>query len=347
MSFTIAVAGATGYAGGEILRLLSQHPHVLSGELVVGSLTGNANAGQRVGDVMPHLVPFADRVIEPTTVEILANHDIVFFALPHGLSASLAKQLPATTLLIDCAADFRLESAREWKHFYGSEHAGTWPYGLPEMPGARELLRATKRIAVPGCFPTGATLAGIPALAAELIEPDVSIVSITGLSGAGKKASVGLLGAETIGSLRAYNTAGKHRHVPEIAQNLSKFASQAVKVSFNPVLAPITRGILTVLTAKLKKDCTTEQAQRIYTEFYGEERFVQVLAPHQQPETQHVIGSNLCQIQIEVDEASSKLVVTAAIDNLAKGTAGGAVQSMNVALGYDEAAGLPTIGLAP
>lgn len=347
MTLSVAVAGATGYAGGEILRLLLRHPAYLSGELRIGALTGNSNAGATVGELMPHLPELAQRVIEPTDVETLAGHDVVFLGLPHGHSAQIGANLPESTVVIDCAADFRLKDADAWKRFYGTEHAGHWPYGIPEMPGHREKLRGATRIAVPGCFPTGATLAAYPALKAGLCGPDVRVVSITGVSGAGKKASVGMLGAETMGSLKAYNTAGKHRHTPEMAQNFEEAAGQTVNVSFTPVLAPLPRGILTTVTAPLTPGVTQQQAHEAFEAFYADEPFVWVLPEGAQPQTQHVVGSNMCHVQVEVDEDAEVLVITSAIDNLTKGTAGAAVQCMNLALGWDETAGLPQQGVAP
>lgn len=346
MTIKVAVAGASGYAGGEILRLLLGHPSYLSGELEIGALTAGSSAGTPVADLMPHLPQLADKVIEETTPEVLSGHDVVFLALPHGHSAAIGKALE-DTVVIDCAADFRLQEAGEWEHYYGSEHQGTWPYGIPEMPGHREQLQGAKRIAVPGCFPTGATLAALPAVAGGLITPDLSIVAITGVSGAGKKAAVGLLGAETMGNLRAYNTSGKHRHTPEVIQNLSEVTDEKVTVSFTPVLAPLPRGILTTITAPLKEGVTQQAAYETYRAFYAEETFVHLLPEGRQPETQHVVGSNMCHVQVEVDERAGVLLVTSAIDNLTKGTGGAAVQCMNIALGLDEAAGLPQAAVAP
>ena len=346
MTIKVAVAGASGYAGGEILRLLLGHPSYLSGDLEIGALTAGSSAGTPLTDLMPHLPQLADRVMEDTTPEILAGHDVVFLALPHGHSAAIGKALE-DTIVIDCAADFRLQEAGEWEHYYGSEHQGTWPYGIPEMPGHREQLQGATRIAVPGCFPTGATLAALPAVAAGLVVPDLAIVSITGVSGAGKKASVGMLGSEVMGSLKAYNTAGKHRHTPEVIQNLSEVTDDEVSVSFTPILAPLPRGILTTITAPLKQGVTQDVAYETYRAFYADETFVHLLPTGQQPQTQNVLGSNMCHVQVEVDERAGVLLLTSAIDNLTKGTGGAAVQCMNLALGIDEAAGLPQAAVAP
>lgn len=210
----VAVAGASGYAGGDILRLLLGHPAYAQGRLAIGAVTAAASAGSPLGEHHPHLTPLAQRVLEPTDAAVLAGHDVVFLALPHGHSAALADQLGADTLIVDCGADFRLTDAAAWERFYGSPHAGSWPYGLPELPGARERLRGARRIAVPGCYPTAALLALLPAMAEDLIEPAVTVVAVSGTSGAGRAAKTDLLGSEVIGSARAYNIAGAHRHTP-------------------------------------------------------------------------------------------------------------------------------------
>lgn len=347
MTISVAVAGATGYAGGEILRLLLNHPRYLDGTLRIGALTGNSNAGQSAAVVLPHLPQLADKTIEETTTEVLSGHDVVFLGLPHGFSAEIGATLPESTLVLDCAADFRLRNADDWKKYYGSEHAGSWPYGIPEMPGHREQIAAARRIAVPGCFPTGASLAALPAVAAGLVRPNLNVVSVTGVSGAGKKANVDLLGSETMGSLKAYNTAGKHRHTPEMVQNLSEVTDANVTVSFTPVLAPLPRGILSTITAPLNGDVTEEAARAAYAEFYADEPFMYLLPQGIQPQTQNVVGSNMCHLQVEVDEGAGVLVITSAIDNLTKGTGGAAVQCMNIALGFDETDGLPRAAVAP
>lgn len=347
MSISVAIAGATGYAGGEILRLLLSHPAYQSGDLNIGALTGASNAGERVGDIMPHLTPLADRRIVETNAETLSGHDVVFLGLPHGHSAEIARLLGDDVIIIDSGADFRLQDAAEWEHYYKSEHAGTWTYGIPELPGNREVIKNSKRIAVPGCFPTGGTLTAAPALAAGLVEPDLAVVSITGTSGAGKKPNVAMLGSEVMGNLRAYNTAGKHRHTAEFLQNLRPWAPE-LKVSFTPVLAPTSRGILTTISAPLKDTSLTEEAAReAFAKFYGDETFLQLLAPGLQPQTQSIIGSNMIQVQVEVDERAGRLLMTSAIDNLTKGTGGAAVQCMNIILGFEETAGLALVGVAP
>ncbi|MFE3546239.1 N-acetyl-gamma-glutamyl-phosphate reductase [Nocardia sp. NPDC059177] len=341
----VAVAGASGYAGGEVLRLLLNHPEYRAGRLEIGALTAGSNAGTALGALQPHLLPLADRILQETTPETLAGHDIVFLGLPHGQSAALAQALPESTVIIDCGADFRLADAAAWEKYYGSAHAGSWPYGLPELPGGRERLVGARRIAVPGCYPTVASVALAPAIAAGIIEPTVNVVAVSGTSGAGRKLDVGLLGSEVMGSVRAYSIAGAHRHTPEIAQNLKAAGGVDVSVSFTPVLAPMPRGILATCTAPVKVDAAAARA--VYEKAYADEPFVHVLPEGLLPQTGSVLGSNAITLQVTVDADAGLLVVIGAVDNLAKGTAGAAVQSMNLAVGFDETAGLSTVGVAP
>lgn len=342
MSTSVAVAGASGYAGGEVLRLLLGHPDV-----EIGALTAGSNAGERLGALQPHLLPLADRVLVDTTLDTLAGHDVVFLGLPHGQSAALARALGDDTVVIDCGADFRLTDPGEWETFYGGEHAGSWPYGLPELPGQRDVLRGARRIAVPGCYPTVSTLAIVPAVAAGLVEPDVTVVAASGTSGAGKAAKPHLLGSEVMGNASAYGVGGVHRHTPEIVQNLSGVAGTAVRVGFTPLLVPMSRGILATVQAPLLDGVDLAAVRDAYSAAYDPEPFVHLLPAGQWPQTQSVLGSNAVQVQVAVDERVRRLVAVAVVDNLAKGTAGAAVQCMNLALGLDEATGLSTIGLAP
>lgn len=342
---SVAVAGASGYAGGEILRLLLGHPGYADGSLTIGALTAASSAGSELADHHPHLLPLAQRILEPTELDVLAGHDVVFLALPHGHSAELAEQLGPDTIVIDCGADFRLNNPHDWQRFYGTPHAGTWPYGLPELPGNREALRGATRIAVPGCYPTAALLALVPAVAAGLVEPAVTVVAVSGTSGAGRAAKVDLLAAEVIGSARAYSVGGSHRHTPEIAQGLRAVTDTPVSVSFTPVLIPTARGILATCTARTTASATEIRAA--YEKAYAEEPFVHLLPEGRLPQTGSVIGCNAAQLAVAVDPEAGVLVALCAIDNLVKGTAGAAVQSMNLALGRSETEGLSTVGIAP
>lgn len=354
MTIRVAVAGASGYAGGELLRVLLSHPDV-----EIGAVTAASNAGSPLGAHQPHLVPLADRVLAPTTAEVLAGHDVVFLALPHGASAEIAARLPEDVLVVDCGADHRLTDPAAWAEFYGGEHAGSWPYGLPELLHAdgtrqRELLRGVRRIAVPGCYPTSVTLALAPGLAAGLLEPDVVVVAASGTSGAGRAAKPHLLGSEVMGSMSPYGVGGVHRHTPEMEQNLALAAKEPVAVSFTPTLAPMARGILATVTTRLRRgasvrggEATATQIRAAWTEAYVAEPFVHVLPEGRWPRTADTLGANTALLQVAIDARTDRVVVVAAIDNLAKGTAGGAIQSMNIALNLPETTGLGVVGVAP
>ena len=308
---------------------------------------GGSNAGESLGTLQPHLVPLADRVLEETTTETLSGHDVVFLALPHGQSGAVAAALGDDTVVIDCGADFRLTDASLWEKYYGSEHAGSWPYGLPELPGQRELLQGARRIAVPGCYPTVSTLALAPAVAAGLVHADdLVVVAASGTSGAGKAPRTNLLGSEVMGSASAYGV-GTHRHTPEIIQNLSGLTDHDVRVSFTPVLVPMPRGILATASASVSDGVGADDVRAAYQKAYAEEPFVHLLPDGQWPATKSVTGSNSVHLQVTLDEGAGRMVAVGAVDNLAKGTGGAAVQCMNLALGLPEQTGLTTVGLAP
>lgn len=341
----VAVAGASGYAGGEVLRLLLGHPDV-----EIGALTGGSNAGEPLGVLQPHLGPLADRVLEETTTVILSGHDVVFLALPHGQSGAVAEQLGQTspdTVVIDCGADFRLTDDSDWAAFYGGSRAGAWPYGLPELAGQRDVLRGARRVAVPGCFPTVSILALAPAVQAGLVDPaGIVIVAVTGTSGAGRTVKPHLAASEVIGSASAYAVAA-HRHTPEIEQGLALLTERDVRVSFTPVLAPLPRGILATASAPLAPGVDHEVVTETYCAAYEKEPFVQLLPDGAWPRTKATLGSNCMHLQVTIDQRADRLVAVGAIDNLTKGTAGGAVQCMNLAVGLEEHTGLSTIGVAP
>ncbi|HEX6339138.1 MAG TPA: N-acetyl-gamma-glutamyl-phosphate reductase [Jiangellaceae bacterium] len=348
MGMRAAVAGASGYAGGEVLRLLLGHP-----EFEIGSVTAHNNAGSRLGEHQPHLQEIAARVLAQTSAAELAGHDVVFLALPHGASAGLAAELGDETLVVDCGADHRLQSAQAWAAFYGGEHAGTWPYGLPELvdkTGAKQ--RATlvnaRRIAVPGCNVTAVSLALAPGLAAGVIEPDDLVAVLAcGTSGAGKTLKPHLLASEIMGSASPYAVGGVHRHIPEIEQNLSAAAGAPVGISFTPTLVPMARGILATTTATLAPGADATRIRAAWSAAYAGEPFVHLLPADQWPATSSVTGSNSAHVQVTLDERARRVVAVTAIDNLVKGTAGAAIQSANIALGLDETLGLAVNGVAP
>lgn len=347
MVLSVAVVGASGYVGGEVLRVFSGHPDV-----EFGALTAHSSAGDTIRTHHPHLVPLADRVLEPTTIEALTGHDVVVLALPHGASGEIAAQLPADTLVLDCGADFRLASADAWAEYYGGEHAGTWPYGLPELitptGHQREVLKGSRRVAVPGCNVTAVTLAMQPGVAAGVLDPtDIVATLVVGYSGAGKKLATNLLASEGLGAAVPYAVGGTHRHIPEIVQNLQSAGADDVRITFTPVLVPMSRGILATVTAPLVPGVSAEAVRAAWVEAYADEPFIHVLPEGQWPSTAGVIGANTALLQVTVDAKARKVVAVCAIDNLVKGTAGAALQSMNIALGLPETTGLNQIGVAP
>ncbi|MBR7742069.1 N-acetyl-gamma-glutamyl-phosphate reductase [Phycicoccus sp. BSK3Z-2] len=343
----VAVAGASGYAGGEVLRLLLAHP-----DLEVGAVTAGGNAGQPLGSIHPHLTPLADRVLEETTVEVLSDHDAVVLALPHGHSAAIAEQLGDDVVVVDCGADFRLRDAQAWTTFYDTPHAGSWPYGMPELPTdggkQRDALVGATRIAVPGCYPTAVSLALAPGLAGGVVDPgDITVVAASGTSGAGKSLKPHLLGSEVMGSMSPYGVGGVHRHTPEIEQNLSACGAGPVVVSFTPTLAPMPRGILATGTATVAEGATAAEVRAAWETAYQDEPFVHLLPEGRWPSTSSVVGSNCVHLQVTLDDRVGRVVVVAAVDNLTKGTGGAAVQCLNLALGLPETTGLPLAGIAP
>ncbi len=334
MGMRAAVAGASGYAGGELLRLLLTHS-----DLELGALCAGSSAGQPVTDLHPHLPQLADRVFSSTTVAALADADVVFLALPHGESGLLAAQLPPGLSIIDLGADHRLQDPAAWERWYGGAHAGTWTYGLPELPGQRALIAGSTRIASTGCYAAAVTLALAPLIAAGLADPaDVVVVAASGTSGAGRAAKANLLGTEVMGDLSPYKV-GSHQHVPEIKQ-----ATGATSLSMTPVLAPMPRGILATVTAKPLR---SGDPREVLLQAYADEAFVHVLPPGRWPHTAATFGSNSCHLQATVDQDSGRIIVVSALDNLGKGAAGQAIQCANLVLGLPEQAGLSISGTAP
>ena len=348
MTIRVAVAGASGYVGGEVLRVFGAHPDV-----EFGALTANASAGSAVAAHHPHLRALASRKIVETSPETLAGHDVVVLALPHGSSSAIAAALPPETLVIDCGADHRLASAGDWAEYYGGEHAGTWPYGLPElMTGAgarqREALAGARRIAVPGCNVTAVTLGLQPGVAAGVVDPsDIVAVLAVGYSGAGKTLKTHLLAAEGLGSAAPYAVGGSHRHIPEIVQNLVAAGGDDVRISFTPVLVPMSRGILATVTAPIAQGATAASVREAWVSAYADEPFVEVLPEGEWPSTASTVGSNAALIGVGVDAKAGKVVTVTSLDNLVKGTAGAALQCMNIALGLPEITGLNTDGVSP
>jgi len=335
-----AVIGASGYAGGELLRLLAIHPH-----FQVTVVSAHSNAGEQVTTVHPQLQSYAGRSFVSTDSIDFSLLDLVFLALPHGESAALIAKIPSHVKIVDLGADFRLENAGQWEKYYGGKHAGAWVYGLPELSlGQREAIKKESKVANPGCYATSISLGITPAL--HLIDStDIVVVAASGTTGAGRSAKVNLIGSEVMGSLTSYKFGGVHQHTPEIEQALSAVGKKPAKISFTPILAPMPRGILSTITGKLIQPLDTQQAHDLFSAHYAEEFFIDVLPLGQMPKTSAVTGSNKVQLQVAVDENTNRLIVSVAIDNLGKGAAGQAIQNANLICGIAEMSGLALDGI--
>jgi N-acetyl-gamma-glutamyl-phosphate reductase len=355
MGARVAVAGASGYAGGELLRLLAGHP-----DLEIGPVTANSSAGTPVTAVHPQLTghPGLDgAVFAATEPDVLADADLLFTALPHGESGPLAARLPGHLKVIDLSADFRLAGEDAWSRYYPTPYAGQWTYGLPELPGARDAIRAAATVAAPGCYATASILALAPLLAAGLADPaDIVIVAASGTSGAGRSPRPDLLATEIMGSMSAYQVGGTHRHTPEIEQNIDPEragvpAPVPPSVSFTPTLAPMARGILATCTARLtepgRSDPGTGPLRDALRAAYDGEPFVHVLPEGRWPATCATLGSNAAHLQVAADPHAGRAVVVCALDNLVKGAAGQAIQIANLMLSLPETAGLTAHGVSP
>ena len=333
-----AVVGASGYAGGELLRLLSNHPKFKLSYIAAGS-----NAGEPITNLHPQLTNFTGRNFEETEIAKINNSDLVFIALPHGESAKLISQIDPKVKVVDLGADFRLVDGKKWEKYYGGKHVGSWVYALPELVD-HKLISSTNKVANPGCYATAIALSIAPALSLINAE-DIVVVAASGTTGAGRSAKVNLLGSEVMNNLSSYKFGGIHQHTPEIEQILSSISKASVKISFTPVLAPMPRGILATVTAKLTQQSSAEQIREIYQSFYSGSKFVRLLPVGSMPMSSAVLGTNNAQIQIAVDEHVNRLVISSAIDNLGKGAAGQAIQNANLMCDLAEDAGLEILGV--
>jgi N-acetyl-gamma-glutamyl-phosphate reductase len=335
----IGVVGASGYAGGELLRLLAIHP-----QFSVTAITAHSNAGEEITSIHPQLRSYTGKKFSAFTPSDFAQCELIFLALPHGESAKIIAQLPTTAKIVDLGADYRLEDPQAWAKYYGGDYAGSWTYGLADIEPFASLVKQSTKVANPGCYATSIALGAAPAFGiADLT--DVVVVAASGTTGAGRSAKINLIASEVAGSLTSYKFGGVHQHTPEIEQALSKISGTAAKISFTPILAPMPRGILSTITAKLTKQMSTEEAHALYAKYFANSQFVTVLPKGVMPKTAALTGSNHVQIQVAVDEHTSRLIVSVAIDNLGKGAAAQAIQNANLMCGLDEAAGLSFDGL--
>ena len=335
-----AVIGGSGYAGGELLRILAGHPN-----FEVVTVSAHSQAGALITSVHPQLQKFAGRNFEAVDSIDFSDVDLVFIALPHGESSALIAKIPQRVKIVDLGADFRLESAADWRKYYGGVHAGAWVYGLPELcPGQREAIATQMRVSNPGCYATSITLGIAPAMD-RINSEDIVVVAASGTTGAGRSAQVNLIGSEVMNSMSSYKFGGVHQHIPEIEQALSAVAQKPAKLSFTPILAPMPRGILSTITATLINPLSTQTVHEIYLQAYSDSYFIDVLPLGQMPKTNSLIGSNKMQIQVAVDEHTNRLIISVAIDNLGKGAAGQAIQNANLMCGLNEITGIEHDGL--
>jgi len=338
----IGVVGASGYAGGELLRILSAHP-----VFTVEAVSAHSNAGELITSLHPQLTAMKGERFSQFSPELFATCDLVFLALPHGESAAAVKEIAAikpAMMFVDIGADFRLEDPSAWATYYGGEHAGHWVYGLPEIEGQREKIQKADKVANPGCYATAAVLALTP-LAQFADLSDVVVVAASGTSGAGRAVKSNLLASAIMGSMSSYKFGGVHQHTPEIEQCVSQATGRDVRISFTPMLAPMVRGILATITVKLDQFISTDELRNHFAKYYEGQRFVSILAEGEMPATHSVYGSNSAHLQVAVDGHTKRAIVSIAIDNLGKGAAGQAVQNANIMCGLDSATGLSTQGI--
>ena len=343
----VGIVGGTGYTGVELLRILALHSDVK-----ITAVTSRSDVGMRVDALYPNLRGYlADLTFCLPTIDALSNCDVVFFATPNGTAMLMAKELLDLGIkVIDLSADFRLKDVSEWEKWYGLTHASTdliakAVYGLPEIH--RDALKTADLIACAGCYPTAVQLGFLPLLEKGVVNTDNLIADVkSGVSGAGRKAEIATLMSEAGESFKAYAVNG-HRHLPEITQGLTLMTKQAVNLTFVPHLTPMIRGIHATLYATLTNEISPAELQNIYETRYAQEEFVDILPFESHPDTRNVRGSNRCQIALHVPQGGKTVVILSVIDNLVKGAAGQAVQSMNLHFGLPENQGLATVALYP
>ena len=341
MTISTGVIGASGYAGGELLRLLLGHP-----EFEVSYISAGTNAGEQITSIHPSLTPYTGQSFQSTNVQAANACNLLFIALPHGESAKLISEISSEVRIVDLGADFRLNDASSWIKYYGGAHAGTWAYGLPDSPSHKSQIATASRVANPGCYATAIALAASPALATHAIDAsDIVVVAASGTTGAGRSAKVNLLGSEVMNNLSSYKFGGVHQHTPEIEETLATIAGEDVKISFTPILAPMPRGILATVTAKLTSNISINQIRDSYINYFAQSEFVHLLPEDVMPSTSSVLGSNHAHMQVAIDEHTNRLVISCAIDNLGKGAAAQAIHNANIMFGFPEVTGLKNLGV--
>ena len=334
----IGVVGASGYAGGELLRLLSKHPN-----FEISFIGAHSNAGESITALHPQLIQFEGQQFSAVNVDDLNKCDLVFTALPHGESAKLISQLNEKVKIVDLGADYRLTDKTQWDKYYGGSYAGSWTYGLPELTD-HQLIAKSKHVASPGCYATAIALSVAPVIN-QIDSGDIVVVAASGTTGAGRTAKVNLIGSEVMNNLTSYKFGGVHQHTPEIEQILSSISDKSVKISFTPILAPMPRGILATVTAKLITATSAQKLRTVYSDFYDKSKFVSLLTEGQMPMTNSVLGTNNVSMQIALDSHVNRIIISTVIDNLGKGAAGQAIQNANLMCNLAEDTGLKLAGV--
>ena len=340
----VAVVGASGYSGGELLRLIAGHPL-----FEFTSAIAHSQAGEVITSVHPQLSGIYSGEFKKFHIDEIANVDLVFFALPHGESGKIIAEhsdIFSKKKIVDLGADFRLSASTQWEKYYGGKHHGVWQYGLPELPGMRAAIAHSSHVANPGCYATAIALALAPfSQVKERVNfRDVVVTAASGTTGAGRSAKINLIGSEVMNSISAYKVGGVHQHTPEIEESIGKVIQGNIKISFTPFLAPLPRGILASVSIPFS-DGSTAEAREIFMSSYQKEPFVHVLTSGSWPQTSSLIGSNGAHVQVAFDEHAGRAVVISAIDNLGKGAAGQAIQNANLICGIDEVTGLTSVGV--
>jgi N-acetyl-gamma-glutamyl-phosphate reductase len=338
----IGIVGGSGYAGGELLRILSTHP-----DFDVDVVSAHTNAGEAVNALHPQLTMYSGKSFAAFSGEVFKNCELIFLALPHGESASAVAAIESvkpSMKFVDIGADFRLEDPSTWEKYYGGVHAGYWTYGLPEIANNAATIKSSKKVANPGCYATAIALALTP-LAPFAHLNDVVAVAASGTSGAGRSLRSNLLASAVMGSMTSYKFGGTHQHTPEIEQCVTAATGKEVRISFTPMLAPMVRGILATVTVSLDQFISTDELRSHFNTYYADQEFISVLPDGQMPATASVFGSNSAHIQVAVDSHTKRAIVSIAIDNLGKGAAGQAVQNANLICGLPQNTGLSVQGI--
>lgn len=339
--YRAGVVGASGYAGGELLRIITTH-----NSLALVCATSSNYVGESISNLFPNLQNIKQTFIRIDDVDF-SKLDVLFVALPHGESSKFLKDVPDEVLVIDLGADFRLTNPNDWNTFYSGEYAGSWTYGLADVPSNFDSITNSTRVANPGCYATAINLALAPFVADNRIDASkINIVAVSGTSGAGRKAEARLLTSENMNSISPYKIAGTHQHIPEIEQFLNSIGTEKVLINFTPLLAPMPRGILAVIQAP-NKNMIYEEALDLIKDFYQDNSFIHLLAAGKLPNTKAVCGTNDVHLQVSIDKRSDQIILTVAIDNLVKGAAGQAIQNFNLMTKLDVREGLNATGVYP